>query len=187
MTDTIVNPTEAYGSSLGSAFRFSFGAYGWTVLWVFGNSEEAALEEAAEWLSEHEPGVFTDPEECAEMAVDGEVPDHTYTEHGYIPSWEWCVNEVDRSELEERALRELYQAGELTPEFNRWDVCLAWYHYLTAHHDGQWSGTYLRLCKLQDYFTPGWGEQHIRGINENAAAIYARLICSREGEQAAAA
>jgi hypothetical protein len=55
--------------------------------------------------------------------------------------------------------------------FDRFDVCAAWYLWLTHNHGGQWSPEYERLCRLDGLYSPGLSEQ--RGeLNENAQAIY---------------
>jgi hypothetical protein len=33
-------------------------------------------------------------------------------------------------------------------EWNRFDICEAWFIYLSENHGGQWSPEYARLCKL---------------------------------------
>lgn len=86
---------HTYGGE--SYFAFQFGAYGWTTCTVKAGSLDAALETAAEWLSEAAPGILTQPEEFDpdDLNDDGHPVDHTYTEYGYIPSWEWFASEVD--------------------------------------------------------------------------------------------
>lgn len=86
----LVNETDAEWAP--TRYLFQFGAYGSTWLLVWGTSIESALESAAEWLREHEPGHFVD--------VDSdEEPDVTYTESGWLLSYEWWVSEVTRSDL----------------------------------------------------------------------------------------
>jgi hypothetical protein len=48
----------------GYVWRFSFGAYGGTTVYVLTDREalEDALETAAEWLKDNAPGVFTEPD-----------------------------------------------------------------------------------------------------------------------------
>jgi hypothetical protein len=102
---------------------FSFGAYGWTNVLVIGAcSLDDALEAAAGWLAAHAPGhLMTDGSEeyqdlireaCAEHGVTfedfqqadlsdeivGDIcqtaeQDLTYTESGYLTSYEWGVCE----------------------------------------------------------------------------------------------
>jgi hypothetical protein len=78
-------------------YRFAFGAYGWTRVFVWGERDavERALETAAGWLADNAPGIFSsdDAIEPDGRDNDGNPVDHTYTEAGWIPSWEWCVNE----------------------------------------------------------------------------------------------
>lgn len=100
----------------GSRWLFSFGAYGSTHVLVVGAnpSLEDALETAAEWLEKYAPGVFSPPdyEDAAKDLSEAHVhawftptedrddekaaaaeEDHTYTESGWLLSWEWAVCE----------------------------------------------------------------------------------------------
>lgn len=96
-------------------FSLGFGAYGSTNVAVFANSLEDAVEESAAWLRDYAPGIFTDVTqddihdaqvELAEergvniqdmeddddlmcRVYDNATQDLTYTESGYIASWEW--------------------------------------------------------------------------------------------------
>ena len=55
--------------------------------------------------------------------------------------------------------------------FDRFDICAAWYLWLSENHGGQWSPEYERLCRLAAFYSPGLSEQ--RGeLSENAQAIY---------------
>lgn len=93
-------------------FLFSFGAYGDTHVLVFDQGIEAGLESAAEVLREREPGLFEEPDyvdaakdlglewpaelseltdEQREAIHDHATQDLTYTESGYLVSWEWTV------------------------------------------------------------------------------------------------
>lgn len=111
----LVNPTDyPTGTARGTLrkdelFALEFGAYGWTRLLVWARSAETALEEAAGWLADHAPGIFVDQNELASLekeyreehpgADDDEVmneayADLTYTESGYIPSYEWTLDDV---------------------------------------------------------------------------------------------
>jgi len=102
---------------------FSFGAYGWTNVLVVGAcSLDDALESAAGWLADHAPGhvmpmdseAYADllREACEEHGVTFEAYQHgdldcdlideitqsaeadlTYTESGYLTSYEWGVCE----------------------------------------------------------------------------------------------
>ncbi len=108
----LVNPTDyPQGRSYGGIrkeqlYGLQFGAYGWTKLLVWSRHRENALEEASGWLAEHAPGIFVDQDSLRELekeyreenpeADDDEVmseayADLTYTEDGYIPSYEWGV------------------------------------------------------------------------------------------------
>jgi hypothetical protein len=98
------------------AFVFHFGAYGTHVL-AYGRLEDA-LEDAAAWLKEHAPGHLTEPDyesamkECAdaghlndqdedeqeEVVRTRAEADLTYTEAGWIPSYEWNITELHSPE-----------------------------------------------------------------------------------------
>lgn len=110
------NPEET--CFVGACFEFQFGAYGDTVVRVFQRPDhlEDALEIAVEWLEQNAPGHLVSDEEmseayreaCTELGVDpddfdpNENPgvteiaeaDLTYTEAGYLRSWEWHVTEI---------------------------------------------------------------------------------------------
>jgi hypothetical protein len=95
-------------------YGLQFGAYGWTKVLVWSGSLDDALEEAAGWLADHAPGIFVDQENLAELekearkeareenpkadddeldeiVMDTAYTDLTYTESGYIPSYEWTI------------------------------------------------------------------------------------------------
>jgi hypothetical protein len=115
----------------GYVWRFNFGAYGDTTVYVLTDREtlDDALETAAEWLKDNAPGVFTEPDyadaarelgyspntedeteqeairECAET-------DHTYTESGYLLSWEWTVDELPAGPERDAVLREWLRTND---------------------------------------------------------------------------
>lgn len=118
--DGTINPSERSAYMRNSCFTFRFGAYGDTTVSVWAQADhlEDALELAAEWLAEHAPGLFTEPDYKAaaeDLGVDfaswssgdlddcndyGRVTDAaeadlTYTESGYLNSWEWTFSEDD--------------------------------------------------------------------------------------------
>jgi hypothetical protein len=112
----LVNPLEYNGYMRNSIFAFAFGAYGWTrlIVWEASDHIEDALEKAGEWLAEHAPGILTSEEEIGKLIdeVKEEKPelddedafqeatqDMTYTESGWIPSWEWTVSEFNSGDL----------------------------------------------------------------------------------------
>lgn len=123
----IVNPEDFYPLYHNAPFArlhvFQFGAYGDTWVAVWEHHLEDALEEAAGWLADNEPGHLTSEKEMGELIKEaakelevdisdvddwGEEPysdvleaaeaDMTYTESGWLTSYEWFVNEVDPSE-----------------------------------------------------------------------------------------
>jgi hypothetical protein len=106
-----------------------FGAVGTTVLRVWANSLDDAIEEAAGWLADHAPGhvmahwgeehIALVREVCEEEGIafpaPGEAPDAafyesceraeadlTYTESGYLTSYEWGIlaEDPDRADLD---------------------------------------------------------------------------------------
>ena len=112
----LVNPTEYDSYMKNSIFAFAFGAYGWTrlIVWEASDHIDDALEKAGEWLAEHAPGILTSEEEIGKLieeakeedpSLDDEdafstaTQDMTYTESGWIPSWEWTVSEFTDGDL----------------------------------------------------------------------------------------
>lgn len=109
----VINPEESDWKP--EVYDLCFGAYGETRVSVHAKGVEDALETAAEWLAEHAPGIFTEPDyegaardagyssmaDCArDLGPEGDYTrissaaeaDLTYTESGWIPSWEWSVD-----------------------------------------------------------------------------------------------
>jgi hypothetical protein len=62
------------------------------------------------------------------------------------------------------------------PYFDRFDICAAWNLYLQHTHTGQGSRAYQRLSRLGTFFRPGHSQDTVTGLEENALAIYARLL-----------
>lgn len=89
-----------------SLFVFRFGAYGDTkvAVWEAPDHIDSALEKAAEWLSDYAPGIFT------EVNSEEDEVDMTYTESGYIASYEWHVDEITSGPLYDAALTESEKA-----------------------------------------------------------------------------
>lgn len=103
-------PTKLYFNANGDPDRgvwaFQFGAYGCTHVIAYGILDDA-LEDAAETLKKVSPGSFVEPEypegveydpsgenEEANRAIEEAEADLTYTESGYLASWEWAVVEL---------------------------------------------------------------------------------------------
>ena len=94
----------------GTLWDFQFGTPGPThvLIWdPYNQGLEASLEEAAEWLEEHEPGLLVSNEELQELfdeakaegldedeAMEQATADLTYTEAGHLTSYEWLANEI---------------------------------------------------------------------------------------------
>lgn len=91
----------------GGLYVLWFGAYADTRLAVWQGSLDDALEEAAAWLAEFAPGHIVSDEEIAELvreaqeedpeldegeAYEQATADLTYTESGYITSYEWGIS-----------------------------------------------------------------------------------------------
>lgn len=114
----IVNPLDVRREGKNTVYVFQFGAVGTLWLAVLNQSFEDALEEAAGWLAEYAPGhLHTDKEmqdlyneALAELVSEGKDPedeetiqkaqedaeaDLTYTESGYLTSYEWWGGEAD--------------------------------------------------------------------------------------------
>jgi len=91
---------------------FHFGAYATAHVLAYGRLEDA-LEDAAAWLKEHAPGHLTepdynDPTMLLEPEIEGELDadkrqelirehaeaDLTYTESGWLVSYEWTYTEL---------------------------------------------------------------------------------------------
>jgi hypothetical protein len=175
------NPDETCFT--GATYEFHFGAYLDTVVRVFHKPDhvEKALELAAEWLAEHEPGHFSEPDyadACAKYGLEWPLPeyysegvyekareyaerDHIYTEAGWLLSHEWTVYE---SEGEPFA----------TPTFDRFDVCHAHASYWAAHHQGQWSQGYADLCRATALCTNAVLD--FDALSENGQALYRQLV-----------
>jgi hypothetical protein len=88
----LVNPTER--RFFDHAYVLWFGAYGWTRLHIYADSLDDALGGCAEWLATHAPGLIVkpgSPEYQDMLREDSAMADMTYTDSGWIPSWEWGV------------------------------------------------------------------------------------------------
>lgn len=137
----LVNPLEYDSYMQNSVFAFAFGAYGWTrlIVWQASDHVEDALETAGEWLAEHAPGILMSEEEVGKLVDEAKeenpelgdedafqeaTQDLTYTESGWIPSWEWTVSEFTDGDLYDVTLaasKEEYEReyGEEVPNGQR--------------------------------------------------------------------
>lgn len=61
--------------------------------------------------------------------------------------------------------------------FDRFDICEAYFLALSHCHGGQWSREYARLCHLQTYFKPS-PLLSVETLNDNAREIYENA-CAR--------
>lgn len=66
--------------------------------------------------------------------------------------------------------------------FDRFDITEAWFLALSHCHGGQWSDTYARLCKLQNYFKPS-PLLSVESLTDNGREIY-DAACSKLLHQA---
>jgi hypothetical protein len=64
--------------------------------------------------------------------------------------------------------------------FDRFDICEAWYLYLSHWHNGQGSREYARLSRLLSYFTPRDSLCDECDLSDNARCIYEQL-CEDNG------
>lgn len=115
----LVTPCSQMWRNSEKAFILAFGAYGTTLCLTYAQSLEDALEDCAQWLSEHAPGYLTPygetehmeliQEACQEMGLEYPLPDNwqddrryieaaqtaeadlTYTESGFLTSYEWNI------------------------------------------------------------------------------------------------
>ncbi len=62
--------------------------------------------------------------------------------------------------------------------WDRFDIVEAHYWWCADHHEGQWSATYARLCRIGRYFTPG--ALSSGPTTENSEVIYNNL-CQYDG------
>jgi hypothetical protein len=61
--------------------------------------------------------------------------------------------------------------------WDRWDIVEAWYLALSDCHGGQYSDTYARLCRMQEYFRPS-PFLSVESLSENGREIY-EAACER--------
>lgn len=90
----------------GPLWRFNLGAYGNTVVFVWADSADSAMELISEWVDDNMPGMLSWCED-EEDEVDMYVVGHTTLKHGNcIPSWEINFTEVPKkSRLFDQVMR----------------------------------------------------------------------------------
>lgn len=101
----VANPNEKQWAR--HRYLFTFGAPWPTFVLAYGDCVEDALEAAAEWLAENGLDGLITPHENVhssdDLRCDCENPfdceSHTYTESGWLTSWEWRVDEVENDTL----------------------------------------------------------------------------------------
>lgn len=107
----LVNPTS--WSWARNLYAMHFGAYGTTRLLIWSNGYEDAAETAADWLSRYAPGHISTEEHVAQLmkevqedhpgidddlAYEKATADLTYTESGYLTSYEWTIDDLHKGE-----------------------------------------------------------------------------------------
>ena len=64
--------------------------------------------------------------------------------------------------------------------FDRYQICLGYYHYFLHYHKGQGSREYSRLSMMQRYFKPSRSEQFSKCLdleeNDIARQVYNNLV-----------
>ena len=66
--------------------------------------------------------------------------------------------------------------------FDRFHICLCYYHYLSQTYEGQFSVKYARLSRLLRYFRPGFYEATFDNCDEDVRADVEALIARDESE-----
>ena len=96
----VANPDdEGFGAT---CFLFQFGLFGTTNVLAYGYTVDAALDEAAEYLVEQKYwGHITphDQELVCDCCDAFECDSHTYTEAGWLTSYEWSYTESPSEEI----------------------------------------------------------------------------------------
>lgn len=88
-------PTESDPTN-GTRYEVQLDAYGSTKFRCRSHDGlEGAIEQAAEYCSQHLPGILTPWDAFSlEDLVDGQPAEHIYTEYGYLPGWETYGHEL---------------------------------------------------------------------------------------------
>ena len=190
MSDRLIhyaNPEEIAAS----CFEFHFGAYQDTTIRVYAPADhyESALEIAAEWLAEHEPGHLIEDwgdehrtlyneavkelypntleadltNEQRQLANEQATADLTYTECGWLISYEWTVHESPAD------------TTHPAPHFDRFDIAEATYVYWSEHHTGQFSDGYRQMCRASKLLNDSPKAHDFESLSENGQAIYRKI------------
>ena len=100
-------------------YILAFGAYGWTVLMVWANGLEDALDECVDWLADNDPGLLCDKEvadEYKRAIADGKSEEEAQAaaevdttcagnSGHYLHSWEWTIVAEDPTRAEVLAIQ----------------------------------------------------------------------------------
>ena len=65
--------------------------------------------------------------------------------------------------------------------FDRYDICEAYYCFLSEYQEGQWSEKYKKLCKMLLYFTPALLLTSAT-LSDNAREIYDSLVTKEQSK-----
>lgn len=60
--------------------------------------------------------------------------------------------------------------------YDRYDICEAWWLYLSTYHAGMGSSLYARLSRLQRAFSPRQSLHNESDLTPNGQAIYLNLL-----------
>lgn len=71
--------------------------------------------------------------------------------------------------------------NHFVPRFDRFDICEAYYLWLSENHPGQWSLEYMRLSEMRKYFKPAPNLCYY-SLTNNGKMIY-NLLESRQIEK----
>ena len=64
---------------------------------------------------------------------------------------------------------------------SRFDIVAAHYFHAAHNHSGQWSELYKKLCRIEEYFTPGPCCNGPEDISECCVEIYDQLTAKTSG------
>lgn len=64
--------------------------------------------------------------------------------------------------------------------YDRFDICDAWYLFLSEYHEGQFSEKYSRLSCLLKYYSPAPSLYGVENLTENGQEIYQNLVDNEE-------
>lgn len=104
-------------------YRFRFGAYGWTVVDVFADSDESAFETAVEWLDDNAPGHLVEIGE-AELREAAEELGLDYFE-AFADARD-NIDETEMNRIAEKAEEDLTVIGHTTLKNGQYLISHEW-------------------------------------------------------------